>query len=353
MRVWMVGFTQAGLERAREVASALAEDGDEVSLWAPARLADMADVCAYERLSSWAEQAFAQADALVFVSACGIAVRAIAPLVADKYRDPAVVCVDETGRYAVALLSGHVGGANALARRVARACGGQAVVTTATDVNGVFAIDEWAARNGLAILERDAARAVSAALLDGEPVALESDVALQGALPAGLVPAAGAACRIGVRIGLDGDLRPFETTLHLVPRAVTVGVGCKRGVSAARIAELVDACLWEAHVTPEAVATLATIDRKADEQGLLELSCERGWGLRLHAAEELAAVPGSFSSSAFVREVVGVDNVCERAACACGETLLLPRRSENGVTVALGCRVPQLSFDDPLGEERA
>ena len=98
-----------------------------------------------------------------------------------------------------------------------------------------------------------------------------------------------------------------------------------------------------------AVVTLASIDVKADEEGLLALSRERGWNLRLHSADELAAVPGSFSSSEFVRQVVGVDNVCERAACACGETLLLPRRSGSGVTVALGAGDPRLSFER-LGE---
>ena len=91
----------------------------------------------------------------------------------------------------------------------------------------------------------------------------------------------------------------------------------------------------------------STIDRKADEEGIVSLADARGWELRLFGADELAAVPGEFPSSEFVRETVGVGNVCERAACACGGALLLGKRSEDGVTVALGYREPKLSFDGP------
>lgn len=347
MRIGMIAFTQRGLLLAHRIMQSL-QMCDEVSLAAPPRLAAEDDVVGYESLASWTERAFASCDALVFVSACGIAVRSIAPHVRDKFSDPAVVCVDETGAVAVPLLSGHVGGANDLARRVAMATGGKPAISTATDLNDAFAVDVWAVSQDLALLDREVAREVSAALLDGEPVGFESDFAVGGALPDGLV-AAGAAPvpNLGISLSCRKDAAPFARTLRLVPRAVTVGVGCKRGEDSASIACLVDACLAEAGLASQAVGTLASIDLKSNEPGLCDLAQARGWKLRFHTAEELAAVPGEFSSSEFVLRTVGVDNVCERAACANGESLVLARHAGDGVTVALALREPALSFAAP------
>lgn len=353
MLICAAAFTRRGLALARRLAEGLSPDGDKVELAAPARLADeavSADVCAMDDLTSWAADAFVRADALVFVGACGIAVRAIAPHVRDKFADPAVVCVDESAAYAIPLLSGHVGGANDLARRIAGLCGARAAVTTATDVNGVFAVDEWARTHGLAIVERALAKEVSATLLEGGSVglALDADAAayapFDGQLPQGLVDGADAeSCELGIAVTLDATTRPFARTLHVVPRVVTVGVGCKRGTSADAILHAVDACLEQAGVTSQAVRALASIDVKRDEEGLHAAAADRGWELRFHSAEALAAVPGSFSSSAFVLRTVGVDNVCERAACARGEELLQRRVAKDGVTVAVAkaaARVP-------------
>lgn len=397
MRMGIIAFTRRGCELAMHLSALFAQEGEEVQAFGPVRLADEVGVCAFTRLDSWTGEAFRSFDALVFVGACGIAVRAIAPYVTDKMTDPAVVCVDEAGQFAVALLSGHVGGANALARRVAHACDGRAVVSTATDVNSVFAVDEWATQQGLALLERDVAKEISAALLEGDTVGFTSDYVVGGPLPQGLVTVAGtesvtteavgaggdsektdqaaletgldaadlqvrsgttditatkpalstldtSSAQLGVCVSLDAGKRPFVRTLHLVPRVVTVGVGCKRGTSAEAIGQVVDQCLEEARVVPQAVCSIASIDVKADEEGLLTFARDRGWRLRLHTAGELAAVPGDFHSSSFVQQTVGVDNVCERAACACGERLLLPRHSAQGVTVALAAKKPQLTF---------
>jgi len=351
VRVGMVAFTGRGLALALRIARACADGGDEVLVSGPERLAEGAGVEPYESLAIWAERSFATCDALVFVGACGIAVRAIAPHVRDKSSDPAVVCVDEAGSVAVPLLSGHVGGANALARRVAAIAGGHSAVSTATDVNGVFAVDVWAAAQGLALLDRDVAREVSAALLEGEEVGFVSDVPVAGVLPAGLVGLGSDRCpRLGILVSCHADRMPFARTLHLVPKTVTVGVGCKRGTDAASIADLVDACLSEARVAPQAVRALASIDLKADEAGLRALASERDWDLRFYTADELAAVPGSFSSSEFVQKTVGVDNVCERAACAEGGSLLMARCASGGVTVALSMAQGRLSFDSPCDD---
>lgn len=352
MRVAAVAFTRRGLGLMRRIAHALVEDGCLVELSAPERLVDGEDVCVLDDLGSWATRAFAQAEALLFVSATGIAVRAIAPHVADKMSDPAVVCVDEAGRVAVPLLSGHVGGANRFARRVADICGGQAAVSTATDVNHVFAVDEWAREQGLVLVEREVAKLVSAALIEGERVGMTSAFPLAGPLPAGLVAGTDAqGLELGICISYNASEEPFSTTLHLVPRAVVAGVGCKRGTSAEKIASLVRCCLNEAHVAPVALSSVASIDVKADEWGLRAFADQCGCELRLYSADQLQAVPGDFSSSEFVLRTVGVDNVCERAACAGGQSLLLPKRSDEGVTVALAASEQHLTLPGSLGAE--
>ena len=352
MRVAAVAFTRRGLGLARRIAHALEADGSVVELSAPERFADGAGVCVLDDLSSWVARAFERADALLFVSATGIAVRAIAPYVADKMSDPAVVCVDEAGQIAVPLLSGHVGGANRLARRIADICGGRAAISTATDVNRVFAVDEWAHEQGLVLMERDVAKRISAALLEGRQVGITSDFVLAGALPEGLVAGTDAhGLELGISISYDTSEEPFASTLHLVPRTVVAGIGCKRDTPVERIAALVGRCLDEAHVAPAAIYAIASIDVKADEQGLRAFAAQCGCELRLYGASELQAVPGDFSSSEFVLRMVGVDNVCERAACVGGQTLLLPKRSGDGVTVALAASDPHLVLPGiPTGE---
>ncbi|MBR2682578.1 MAG: cobalt-precorrin 5A hydrolase [Atopobiaceae bacterium] len=345
MRVSIVAFTLRGLSLASELTQALGPSFTEVRVAAPARLVAEEGVEGFDSLSSWAETTFANSDALVFVSACGIAVRAIAPHVRDKLTDPAVVCVDERGRFAISLLSGHVGGANDLARQIAARTGGEAVITTATDVERVFSVDAWAAEHDLAILDRDLIKRVSATLLEGGCVGFTCDVPCDGDVPAGLIVGSEAfAYDVGISVSLNTEKRPFDTTLRLAPRTVVVGIGCKRGTSLERIYALVSACLAEAQVASESVCALATIDIKADEEGIQTLGEHFGVPVRLYAAHELRAVEGTFASSDFVLQTVGVDNVCERAACAGGGTLLVSRRRAEGVTVALATETARVTF---------
>ena len=185
MKLAVFAFSRRGLDTARRAAAAL--EWEECRLYAPARLAGEGFEAVTGPLADFAGPVFRWADGMVFVSSCGIAVRAVAPHLRDKTCDPAVLAADETGRFVVPLLSGHIGGANRLARQLAASLGAVAAVTTATDVNGKFSVDAWAAEQGLYIDDMKAARAVSAAILEG-PVPLASDFPLAGALPSGVVP---------------------------------------------------------------------------------------------------------------------------------------------------------------------
>lgn len=343
MNLALTAFTRRGAGLARRLAGVLTGDGHACTLAFPERLAgELAWDKSYAAVGGWAAEQFARADALIFVGASGIAVRAIAPWVKDKLTDPAVVSVDEGGAFAVPLLSGHVGGANDLARRVAAITGGTAAISTATDVNSLFAVDEWAARQGLVIGARTLAKEVSAALLEGKTVGFASDFPVEGALPAGLT---GGAAPLGVHITAQAEKRPFPRTLSLFPPCLTLGIGCRRGTAEEDIAAAADSALAAAGYDRRAVCQVATIDLKADEPGLLAFCARMGVPMVPFSAEELSRAEGEFTPSAFVRSVTGVDNVCERAAVLAGGTLVVPKRAGGGVTAALALRAPKLSFE--------
>ena len=277
--------------------------------------------CGAVSLSGWTAEAFPARRALVYVGAAGIAVRAIAPYVGDKSRDPAVIAVDEQGRFIVPLLSGHLGGANDLARAIAEITGGTAVITTATDLRGVFAVDDWARRQDCAVVNPAYIKKVSGALLDGRAVRVRSAFPIFGTPPEGIVCTepgdADTAERTDVPDVWVDIRRPADcngNTLYIAPRVLVLGVGCKRGATAEALESQFQTLCQETGLLPEAFRAAATIDRKAEEPGLLSFCARRGWPLYAYMVEELRQVPGAFTESAFVEETVGVGNVCERAA---------------------------------------
>ncbi|MBR3630416.1 MAG: cobalamin biosynthesis protein [Oscillospiraceae bacterium] len=276
---------------------------------------------------------FDRVDALVFVCAAGIAVRSVAPHLRSKAEDPAVLVVDDCGKYVIPLLSGHIGGANALAQELAAAIGAEPVITTATDAGKAFSPDCYAESHNLAIGDLSAAKAVAAAVLDGEPVGFVSR--LHGyALPDGLSPEG--LCRTGICITESTQDSPFTTTLQLFPRNYVLGIGCKKGTSAEQIEAHVQHCCAVGGIPAGRLRACATISLKAQEPGLLTFCRRHRLPLVTYTAEQLMAIDGVFSASAFVRETTGADNVCERSAVLCsGGRLLVRKTAANGVTAAI------------------
>ena len=172
-----------------------------------------------------------------FVGAAGIAVRAAAPYLAGKAYDPAVVVIDEQGRFVIPLLSGHLGGANELAGRLAEGLGATAVITTATDGRAVFAVDSWAKSHECVVFDPENIKYISGALLRGDTVGLRSAFPVDGLLPAHIDTKT--AAESGFVIGFDTEVQPFPHTLHLVPRVISLGIGCRKGASAGAVEQTV------------------------------------------------------------------------------------------------------------------
>ena len=216
-----------------------------------------------------------------------------------------------------------------------------AAVTTATDVNGKFSVDAWAAERGLFLSDMKAAKAVSAAILEG-PVPLKSDFPVRGTLPPGIVP--GEAGPVGICVSWRRQT-PFKTTLLLVPPVIRLGIGCRRGTPAKAVGALVDETLADHQVHPAAVKSVGSIDLKRDEPGLLDFCRERGWPVEFYTASQLEAAEGDFTPSDFVRRTTGVDNVCERAAALGGGRIVIQKTAGHGVTVAAAAEIYEVRFD--------
>ena len=343
MRAAVISFTERGREVSLRIRRILEREGIRCRNFARERFCrgeEGLEVFAGE-LSAWSGDRFGDSEALIFVGACGIAVRAVAPWVRDKFQDPAVVAVDEGGRFVIPLLSGHVGGANRLARLLAGSLGAVPVITTATDVSGKFAVDVFAAENSCAISDRRLAKEISAAVLAGERIPLLSDFPLEGEFPreiyvckksaaGGESPTgpvgrgespAGPAAELkeragGLRIRITLSDRERDGELRLIPRAAVLGMGCRRGVSEEELWRAAERALGEAGVDRRGLRALASVDLKKNEEGLIRLAARLQVPFLTFSAEELNRLPGEYSSSDFVKRTAGVDCVCERAAMA-------------------------------------
>ena len=317
MRIKILYFTDKGKALAEGLKAGLT-DHDAVIV---PKGAPLAIVCG---------DAFVDNEALVFIGATGIAVRAIAPLVRDKLKDPPVIAMDENGSFVIPLLSGHVGGANSLAFEIAEAIEAQPVITTATDVSGTFSVDVFAKENGLRIANRDGIARVSSSALEGKPVT----ICIKDYPPEEPVD---------VLIADEEAAKGLKDSAKIVlcPKRYAIGMGCRKGKAFEDLRVFAEEVLHENGIDISEAGCIATIDVKKDEEGLKRLS--QAWRMPLITFEVglLARTEGDFSHSDTVLEKVGVDNVCERAAVLAagkGSQIKVKKTARDGMTIAVAER---------------
>ena len=351
-RCALYAFTDKGLTRAREIAAGL---GLPTVLHStrPSNAEGIAHIPAQDFDSRLAAN-WAQFDAHIFIGATGIPFRKAAPLLRDKNIDPAVLACPESGSHVIALTSGHFGGTNRLARRIARITGGQAVIGSPADVNSLPAFDEAAAQEHARILNPEAVRALNAALLDGSPIAFcgtravfERHFASTGQVAFFENPQ-DVTCGHAVLWDSENTLPEEVLYLDVSSRAFVLGVGCRRGVKPQELRLVAERYLSEFGLNAENIAGIATCTVKEDEPAILGLGEAWQVPVAFHSAEELDAVPVSAPSEK-VREKVGTASVCE-AACLLSAgygsipqpTLYAPKSAFGDVTLALA-RLPHLA----------
>lgn len=296
-----------------------------------------------ESYGDFVAASFAAYDRFLFIGAMGICVRCIAPCVSSKYADPAVVCMDSTGQFVVPVLSGHVGGANEWAKQISSIIGAQAVITTQSDCNGVWALDLLASKFGwqTACTHEEMNRAI-ARFVNQERVALLLDIKdrgtawLERTLPS------------YVKVYYHYEDIPFEETdlliaitpygyeapvqaLYYRPQVLHLGVGCKKQCLPDGVAEYIEDSLKAHHLSPLSLATISTIELKKDEPLLKALQDK--WPqakVCIYSSEELSGMEIP-NPSQKVYEVTGVYGVAESAACkssSCGKWLVEKQKGE-------------------------
>lgn len=331
MNASIISVTENGRILSRKICDALSEKHC-IKRYCFHKSCDEAAV-SFSDINSLAPDIFYNSEVLIFVCACGIAVRSIAPLIKSKTSDPAVLVIDDNGKFVIPILSGHLGGANRFAEIIAEKIGAVPVITTATDIGGKFSPDSFAKANNLITSDLTAAKEIAAAVLKGEKIGLISDYECIN-IPSDL--AVNEQCRTGICVSTDTAKKPFAVTLNLVPKNIAIGIGCKRGTPCEVVEKLVSKCLGTASIDINRVRAVATIDIKADEKGLLKFCEKHGIKLFTYTAEELMSIDGIFTKSDFVLSQTGTDNVCERSVVKHGGTLIMTKTAENGVTAAVG-----------------
>ena len=384
MKLAIISFTENGIKLSQTVAKRLS--GRKVTIYTKCSRYTAEDLKVQrvkESLQVWTAQRMAEGDALLFIGACGIAVRAIAPNLTDKLHDVPVLVMDEEGRYVIPILSGHVGGANELARELSDLIDARPVITTATDVQKKFAVDLFAKRNHLEIMNKDGIAKVSTKALAGEQLTIavraqniecyhpkfcevceedfteaENPLLREASMhkhdwkvcgvepPLRLVPYVEDQ-PVDVVVSEMPDNK--NALIWLRPRRYVVGMGCRKNKDPEELLDFYMKTLEKAMVEPGEVYALASIDKKKDEPGLLAISERMRIPFFTYTAEELNRVGACVHSSEFVKAQVGVDNVCERAAlagCGANGTLIYEKQAFDGMTTANAERNWSVTLDE-------
>lgn len=382
MTLSIISFTRAGYELSKKINIGLSFDEPyRIKLYVKCEAlrqelseGDYVD----EGLSDWAKERFEEGNALIFIGSTGIAVRAIANLVNNKLTDSPVIVIDEKGQYVISLLSGHMGGANYLCKKLAEAINAIPVITTATDIRDKWAVDTFANNNKLNIINKDGIKRVTAKLLEEKKIRLllpcgvcdtkdidneliKLDYFNDDYFDAGFHNEKSQAYNLSdydvviideydklnivkdcISLGAeDMDDLHFEKPLLLAPKEYVIGIGYKKGKTKEEISCAVKNTLDNLDIGLDQIAYIASIDLKKDEQGIIDFAEGQKIEYLTFTADELLRVEGDFTESEFVKDKTGVGNVCERAAvCACenGGELIRKKSKYDGITISVAKR---------------
>ena len=320
MKISIISFSRAGYRLSEIIVAAMKKEGHDICSYTKSKytkkIMDESQLDSEDRsfrnvamfaepvdisIKEWAGMRFQDSDAIIFVGACGIAVRSIASYIKEHKINPAVVVVDEQGKFAISLLSGHVGGANELTEEVSAVIGAVPVITTAKDANEKFAVDVFAKKNGCYTSDLDMAKEISAALVNGKEIGFTSDFPWVGAIPDGLVflDDAKEKPEFGIYVTNSYQKHPFTHTLYLIPRVITVGVECVKGTSNKIVESVIRKACDEQLIPSVSMERVAGSDHLKDEQGIIQYCSERNLPYVTYSRKEMDEIEGTFAESRY------------------------------------------------------
>lgn len=286
-------------------------------------------------------------EGIVFISATGIAARFIAPYIRDKSKDPAVVVIDDLGKFSISLLSGHLGGANKLASQLAKDIGGQAVITTASDNRGFLSLDLFALENNYYIENMASVKTISALMVNGRKIGFYTEdekfinypncKILRSLKPGKDVDKQVKGLEGLIIVSCKKDL-PIPGGIPYVvlrPRKINIGIGSRKGVGKKRVLDAIEEALDKLNLSTRSIKSMGTVEVKKDEEGIIQAAKDYGCPLEIFSLEEISLVEDKFEKSQFVKNTIGVYSVSEPSAYLLGGDFLLRKGRFNGITISI------------------
>ena len=278
-------------------------------------------------------------DGLVFISATGIAIRMINPLINHKTKDPAVIVIDDFSKYVISLLSGHIGGANELTHYISERMDALPIITTASDSRGIESIDLFAQKNNYYIEDLDSITALTSMMVNGKKIGFYSEdkniinynnLIVLKELETVHKDIEGL---IIISSTIIKDINIPHTILR--PKNLNIGIGCKKDIEANKIREAIESSLKGAKLSSNSIKSIGTVEVKKHERGIIEASEFYNCSLKIFTVEEIREVEEMFQKSQFVKDTIGVYSVSEPAAYLLGGELIIRKSKHNGITISI------------------
>lgn len=285
-------------------------------------------------LKGYCGELFTKYSSLIFIMATGIVVRSIAPYVQSKLTDPAVLVIDEQSQHVISLLSGHVGGANALTKQVAQIVDANPVITTASDASGVLSADMFAQEHNLLIPNMEHAKIITAMLVNGKPVGIVDECNI---LEHNLFPCSDAD-RGKIIISNKYIVYEHKPYVKMIPKNIIIGVGCRQNTDPAQLIEFIKEVCLSANIDPLSIKTIASVSVKSEEEAIWKASEHYKCALSFYDVDSLKNVEHLFKGSAFVLANIGVSSVSEPSAYLAGKKhgqFIKKKEKKNGMTVSI------------------
>lgn len=332
MKLACFSFTEKGYKIGEVISKLSNENNYEIHHYPSSKIP--------EGVNNLLKRIWSEYEGFIFISAVGIAVRMINPFIKHKTIDPAVIVIDDLGKYSISLLSGHLGGANEIAQWIGEKLGAMPIITTASDNRGIDSIDMFAKRNNYFIENMNSTTKLTSMMVNGKKIGLYTEdgeiikydnLVLVQSLE-------------NVNLNIDGliivssklNISAIEVPyIVLRPKNINIGIGCRKGIEANMIINAIKSALNEIEISLESIKEIGTVEVKKDEAGIIEAAKYFNCSLKIFTIDEIKNIENNFAQSQFVKNTIGVYSVAEPSAYLLGGKLIKHKSIYNGITIAV------------------